>query len=361
VADVGEDPRRPKLVKVIQGDEVMARTGYSWPKTVHSGPDGVYINALGSEEDEGPGGIFVLDRQTFDIKGPWERYRGPQYFACDFTWHPDFDAMVTSEWGTPGMVGCGVDTELLQNGKYGNALHVWDMRGRRHVAKLDLGPCHQMTLKLRPAHHPEKPYGFAAAAVCLEDLSASVWLWYLDGRNGEASWQIRKVIEIPAAPADGASLPPVISGLGAVPPLVTSVNLSLDDRFLYVSCWGTGELRQYDVRDPFNPVLTGSVRLGGIVERTPHPAEPETPRNGGPQAIEISRDARRVYVTNSLYSPWDDQFYPDGVRGWMVKLDAKRDGGLELDPRFFLDTGPVHRPRHVRLHGGDTADPLPVR
>ena len=28
------------------------------------------------------------------------------------------------------------------------------------------------------------------------------------------------------------------------------VDLSLDDRFLYVACWGTGELRQYDVTDP---------------------------------------------------------------------------------------------------------------
>ena len=35
--------------------------------------------------------------------------------------------------------------------------------------------------------------------------------------------------------------------------------------------------------------------------------------------VEISRDGQRVYVTNSLYSPWDAQFYPDGVRGWMAK------------------------------------------
>ena len=67
-------------------------------------------------------------------------------------------------------------------------------------------------------------------------------------------------------------LPPLLKGFGAVPPLVTDINLSLDDRFLYVSCWGTGELRQYDVSDPFNPELTGSVKLGGIVRRQPHPA-----------------------------------------------------------------------------------------
>lgn len=32
---------------------------------------------------------------------------------------------------------------------------------------------------------------------------------------------------------------------------ITDINRSLDERFLYVSCWDTGELRQYDVSDPF--------------------------------------------------------------------------------------------------------------
>ena len=36
---------------------------------------------------------------------------------------------------------------------------------------------------------------------------------------------------------------------------------------------------------------------------------------GGPQMVEISRDGKRVYWTNSLYSTWDNQFYPDGVPG----------------------------------------------
>jgi len=65
--------------------------------------------------------------------------------------------------------------------------------------------------------------------------------------------------------------------------LVTDINLSLDDRFLYVSCWGTGEFQQYDVFDPFSSKLTGSVHLGGIVRRAAHPRAPQTPLNGGPQ------------------------------------------------------------------------------
>jgi methanethiol oxidase len=129
----------------------------------------------------------------------------------------------------------------------------------------------------------------------------------------------------------------------------------VDDRFLYVSCWGTGEIRQYDVSDPFEPKLTGSVRIGGIVNRTPHPSKPDQPLNGAPQMVEISRDGRRVYLTNSLYSPWDAQFYPDGINGWMVKLDAGENGGLALDPKFFLELEDGMRPHQVRLQGGDAS------
>ena len=70
--------------------------------------------------------------------------------------------------------------------------------------------------------------------------------------------------------------------------------------------------------------------------------------------MEVSRDGRRVYVTNSLYTPWDRQFYPDGIRGWMAKIDVDPRGGLSLDRDFFLETGEM-RPHQVRLEGGDAS------
>ena len=156
-----------------------------------------------------------------------------------------------------------------------------------------------------------------------------------------------------AEPADEKDLPPALKPFKAVPPLITDIDLSLDDKFLYVSCWGTGEMRQYDVSDPMAPRLAGSVKLGGIVRRTPHP-KTNAPLNGGPQMVEISRDGKRVYFTNSLYSSWDDQFYPEGLQGWMVKLDVDQDGGIAVDPRFLLETGAT-RPHQVRLEGGDAS------
>ena len=302
----------------------------------------------GRAQRRGAGGIFLLDHDSFDVLGRWEVDRGPQYLAYDFWWHLGHDVAITSEWGTPSMVENGVNPDLLLAGGYGHAIHIWDLRKRRHLQTLDLGAEQQMVLELRPSHDPTKTYGFVGVVVSTKDLSASIWTWYRD----EKGWQIRKVIEVPAEPTDPALLPPALKPFKAVPPLITDINLSLDDRFLYVSCWGTGEFQQYDVSDPFKPKLTGSVRLGGITSRAPHPKA--GPLNGGAQMVELSRDGRRVYLTNSLYSAWDAQFYPEGLRGWLTKIDADPNGGLSIDKDFFVGFE-GERPHQVRLEGGDAS------
>jgi selenium-binding protein 1 len=353
ILDTKPDPSKPRLAKVIEAKEVAERTGYSRLHTTHCGPDGIYMNALGAPDGNGPGGIFIIDQETFAIRGVWEQERGPQHLAYDFWWHLGHDTMITSEWGTPNMVENGVNPELLLAGKYGHSLHVWDLQRRRHKQVLDLGPEYQMVLELRPAHDPRKAYGFAGVVVSLKDLSASIWVWHQNS-SGNGGWKVTKIIDIPAEPAGADDLPPLLKGFKAVPPLITDINLSLDDRFLYVSCWGTGEIRQYDVSDPFNPKLTGSVRLGGIVGHAAHPSKAKQSLNGGPQMVEISRDGRRVYFTNSLYASWDAQFYPEGVRGWMAKLDINPDGGCRLDQDFFLEFDHL-RPHQVHLEGCDAS------
>src|SRR6202140_1427976 len=176
----------------------------------------------------------------------------------------------------------------------------------------------------------------ASGGMCKRSILApsSRWCWNFDPRPDK--------------------LPPLLKGFKAVPPLVTDINLSLDDRFLYVSCWGTGEFQQYDVSDPFHPKLTGTVHLGGIVRHAAHPRAPQTPLNGGPQMVEVSRDGKRVYFTNSLYAPWDEQFYPEGLRNWMVKVDAKPGGGISLDHKFFLEVDGL-RSHQVALEGRDAS------
>ena len=69
ILDTKPDPRNPKIVKVIEPEEVKKKSGYSRPHTAHCGPDGIYLNALGSVDGNGPGGILMIDPETFDIKG----------------------------------------------------------------------------------------------------------------------------------------------------------------------------------------------------------------------------------------------------------------------------------------------------
>jgi len=88
-----------------------------------------------------------------------------------------------------------------------------------------------------------------------------------------------------------------------------------------------------------------------MVRRTAHPNGKVYA--GGPQMVEISRDGKRVYWTNSLYSTWDNQFYPDGVPGAEVMAIAGPAGGLELAKDYWVDFPDGYRAHQIRLDGGD--------
>ncbi|KAJ8975197.1 hypothetical protein NQ317_014919 [Molorchus minor] len=63
---------------------------------------------------------------------------------------------------------------------------------------------------------------------------------------------------------------------------------------------------------------------------------------GAPQMLQLSLDGKRLYVSTSIFSPWDRQFYPDMVAngGKIVKLDVDTvNGGLKLDENFLVDFG----------------------
>lgn len=350
VIDV-KDPMNPVIHKTIEPDELMAKTGYSRPHTIHCGPEGIYVSTLGgggADGTDGPPGIFVMDCQTFEIRGRYEIERGVQDKHYDFWWNLPRDYMVSSEWGLPPQFENGIVAEDLLANKYGHRLHFWDLRRRKNVQTIDLGANHQMALEIRPAHDPIKEYGFCGVVVDTSNLEGSIFTWR---RKADGTFEAKKTITIPPQPADPADLPELLKGFGAVPPLVTDIDLSLDDRFLYVACWGTGELHQYDVSDPMAPVLAGKIEIGGIVKKTKHP-------NGqdfgyGPQMVEISRDGKRVYWTNSLYSTWDDQFYPGDRGAAMVMATVGEDGGMALDERFWVAFPKGYRSHQIRLEGGD--------
>ena len=41
---------------------------------------------------------------------------------------------------------------------------------------------------------------------------------------------------------------------------------------------------------------------------------------------EVSRDGPRVYFTSSLYAAWDEQLNPEGVTGWIAKVNVDTRG-----------------------------------
>jgi methanethiol oxidase len=73
--------------------------------------------------------------------------------------------------------------------------------------------------------------------------------------------------------------------------------------------------------------------------------------------LQLSYDGRRLYVTNSLLSTWDNQFYPD-LRSYLLEIDIGDDGSMTVDPGFYVDfhnlpDGPA-RAHEMRLQGGDS-------
>ena len=95
------DERAPRLHKVIEPDEVVAKTGLSAPHTVHCLADGhVMISMLGDGEGNGPGGFLLLD-ENFEIAGRWERESNGRQFNYDFWYQPRQNVMVSSEFGAP--------------------------------------------------------------------------------------------------------------------------------------------------------------------------------------------------------------------------------------------------------------------
>jgi selenium-binding protein 1 len=341
VVNVADDPRRPRIETVIEPSELLAKTGYTRPHTVHCMPgDNIVVSMLGDAEGNGAGGFAVLDAKTFEVKGRWENGGERPPFNYDFWYQPRKNTLVSSEFGEPNAYESGFDLADVEAGRYGRRLHFWNLEERTLEETIDLGEQGLVPLEIRWLHDPDAEQGFVAAA-----LSSVIWRFH---RNG--SWQAEPVITTEAVELEGWPFP--------VPSLITDLVLSLDDRFLYFSSWLHGDLRQYDISDPTNPKLTGQLWLGGVIGKASDSARD---LSGGPNMLQLSYDGRRLYVTNSLYSTWDNQFYP-GLRSWLLKVNCLPGGGMEVDPDFFVDfhdrPGGPARAHEVRLQGGDSTSEI---
>ncbi|XP_066465087.1 methanethiol oxidase-like [Eleutherodactylus coqui] len=358
VVDVGTDPRAPRIHKVVEADDIKEKCGLAFLHTSHClGSGDVMISAMGDPEGNGKGGFVLLDAETFEVKGNWELDGQAAEFGYDFWYQPRHNVMISTEWGAPRVFGNGFRIEDVQAGHYGHRLHVWDWTKRTCIQSLDLGENGQVPLGIRFLHNPDSDQALMCCA-----LSSSVFHVYkVEG----GQWETEKVIQVKSKKVEGWILP-------EMPGFISDILISMDDRFLYFNNWLHGDVRQYDITDIHHPRMVGQVFIGGsilkggavtVIEDNDQP-DPLFIKGrkvpGGPQMIQLSLDGKRLYVTTSLYSAWDKQFYPDMIRdgGVLLQIDVDTtDGGLTVNPDFLVDFGKephgpvlVHEPRYP---GGD--------
>ena len=261
-------------------------------------------------------------------------------FNYDFWYQPRHNVMISSEWAAPNTVKQGFQLDDVKAGKYGHHLHFWDWSNREIAQSVDLGSDGLIPLEVRFHHDPASTHGFVGAA-----LSSAIFHWYRDGDQ----WTAEKVVQVELVETEGWPFP--------VPGLITDLVLSLDDRYLYFSNWLHGDIRQYDVSDPASPKLVDQIWLGGVIGHQP---DWQGERTGGPQMLQLSLDGKRLYVTSSLYSVWDNQFYPQMAEqgSWMLQIDCDtKRGGMKLNENFLVDFGKEPsgpgRAHEIRFPGGD--------
>ena len=343
--DTATDPRAPSLHHVIEGEEIKSKTDLSGPHTVHCLGSDIIISMLGDSKGEGPGGFLHLN-ENFEVQGRWENDITGMNYNYDFWYQPRHNVMVSSEWAAPNTFMPGFDIEDVGAGKYGHTIHFWDFEGKRIDKSVDLGEEGMIPLEVRFHHNPDSTHGYVAAT-----LSSNVFHWHKNGTE----WEVEKVIDVDAIELEGWPFP--------VPSLITDILISMDDKYLYFANWLHGDLRQYDISDPHQPKLTGQVWLGGLLGKAPEVNGHEIA--GAPQMIQMSLDGKRLYVTTSLFSTWDNQFYPEMKQkgACMIQVDCDTDnGGMNINPDFFVDFGQEpngpSRCHEMRYPGGDSTSDI---
>jgi selenium-binding protein 1 len=286
IYDVSSSPMQPTLIRTVDLDA----TGYTGPHTMYAVPGGVMVAMLGAVDGGGPGALVLLD-DNGDFQEAWPVIRpdGTPGYMYDVGVKLEMNRMITSSWAHPEHVKGG--TSAQNSGK--DAV-VWDWNEKKilQVEELDAAP-----LEVRWMHGPEGLGGFINAAV-----GNTVWYW--EDADEDGTLEFSRVIELPegSAPAD--------------------IRISYDNQLLYVSLWGGGEVRQYDISNPHEPQLVDAVEL------------PQ------PTMMKLSPDSKRLYVTNSILSSMDGD-----VRfgAWLFHVGPegmRRDESFDPDFNGF-DTGPA--------------------
>ena len=289
VFDIRGGGRKMQLEAV--DDELAAKSGYIIPHSVISEGNGkALVTMIGAATGTTqPGGIVEID----DATGAFVGYFGPgpnrdstdlgPDYMYDFDSLPEANRGISTTFGPPALCGGGIEPTCL-----GDEVAVWDLEHRKVIQTASLGD-HSGALEVRFIDKP----GVRRAFINAPGTSA-VWLADDDDRDGVYDFQ--QVL----GRADGLVLP-------------VDMLLSYDERYLYLTNWFGNTVQQFDVANPFHPILVATVSV-------PHP-----------NMLRLSRDNRRLYVSNSLLTPWDNDTRFGAARNdhyGIWRFDVGDSGGL---------------------------------
>ena len=346
IVDTATNPRAPKLYKTIYGKDIKEKTNLIAPHTVHCLGSEIIVSMLGDGDGNAPGGYLHLNKD-FEIVGRWEEDITGMNFSYDFWYQPRHNMMVSTEWAAPKTFIPGFDLADVEKNNYGRHIHFWDFKNKKIEKSFDLGQDGMIPLEARFHHNPDSTHGFVGAA-----LSSNIFHWYKDK---DEILKVEKVIDVESI--DNKILPVPMPGL------ITDILISMDDKYLYFSNWLHGDLRQYDITNPAKPKLTGQVWIGGLLGKANEVNGREV--NGAPQMIQLSLDGKRLFVTTSLFSSWDNQFYPKmkDSGGMMLIVDCdNKNGGMRIRDDFIIDFGKEpngpSRAHETRYPGGDCSSDI---
>ena len=272
-------------------DKLAAKSGYVVPHgSMTMSHDTTLVPMIGAANGTTrPGGIVEIDDRT----GAFEGYFGPgpvrapgelgPKYMYDFAALHEANRAISTTFGPPALCGGGIEPTCQ-----GNEVSVWDLRREKVIQVADLG-VNSGALEVRFI----RKHGVRWALINTPGTSA-VWLADDDDRDGVFDFQ--QVL----GPEDGLVLP-------------VDMLLSYDHRYMYVTNWFGNTVQQFDITDPFNPVLTAT-------ESVPHP-----------NMLRLSRDNKRLYVSNSVLTTWDNDpdFGPprnDNYGIWRFRVS--KSGGL---------------------------------
>jgi selenium-binding protein 1 len=302
IFDIYSDPAKPKLVKTI-GNFSETTGGAVGPHGAYPLPGRVLIPCLSNAKDKG--GRTALVEYSNDgnyIATHWlptkdnARGAGDAQFADGYGYDarvlPRKNALLTSSftgWNnyTMDFGKMTSDPEAMKH--FGQTMVMWDFHTRqpKKVFQVPGAP-----LEIRWAWGAQHNYAFTATA-----LGSKLWLVYADDHG---DWQAKDVA--PIGEAKGGVLP-------------VDISLSADDKTLFVSCFGDGKCRVFDVSDPQHPKQIYEKQIGKQVNM-----------------VSESWDGKRLYFTSSLLANWDKK----GAENEQF-LRAFAWDGKELTPTFDLD------------------------